>query len=110
MILVTQGYGDGLLVTQGYTGAAVPPPPPPSQPSPTPTALAESSGAHGGYLVPTEWGQDRRSMDVLYPPGTGWTGRLDDVPEREAERVGNLRTRQRLVATALLVLGDDELL
>ncbi len=109
MFLVTQGLLSADLVTQGYGTAVAPIPPTPTVTPAASTALAESSGARGGYLVPTQWGDANAEANrVLYPPGTGWLGAADGSAQRK------VKERKRRWAIALVVasviMDEDELL
>lgn len=88
---------------QAWAGTAARPVPPPQVTGSASTALSESVGATGGYLLDAQWGLDR----TLYPPGTGWTGVLDDAPERATE--GRRRGANLLAVVLAVAMLDDPL-
>jgi hypothetical protein len=54
MSIITQGYIDGLVITEGY-GAGVIPPTPPTPPTPPANVSSGGSGGGGHPLAYTPW-------------------------------------------------------
>lgn len=81
-------------------------PVPPVPPAPIgPTGLRESSGMQGGYLVPTQWGDNARASAVLYPRGTSDSPLFGSSSTDDSGMIRLRLMRRRKVVAAMVAFA-----